>query len=780
MPLCGKQIIRLRVLAVVPVLALAPACWSAVEPIEEIRGRLTIEGSTAARECSVEGTVAMTPSDLQDVFFLEDETGGILVRNSTAVQTGSRLRLVGSCSLGRGQSLELLASSVVSLGVGAPLKPRRLLPDEARKPDWQNTLAEVDGVVADVFRRNEFEYVWLRGEQPFRAYFRLKGDQNVLGSLEPGMRIILRGVLVPQGDSNESPAPHELALRSADDVVVVDRPAPISSQLLYLFAIIGLAAGLWIYFLRRAVSQRTQELETAAAKAEEASRMKSSFVANMSHEIRTPLNAIIGFSDILIDQAQGEQRRGLDTIRVSANMLLAIINDVLDLSKIESGKLDLYPEVASPASLVEDALDMAAPAALAKNLDIGYLVAPEVPDRVMIDSSRLRQVLMNLLSNAVKFTESGTVTLALSSEPAGERHVRLFFAVKDSGIGIEGDQLERLFKPFQQLDNTNRRKHGGTGLGLTISRHLVRSMQGDLFVGSTPGKGSTFTASVVCEAVPSESILPEVPKNAVFQVEVSRPWTRNVVETLLARSHATLKNGGVATIVIADSPPPKDLRNQLWIELASQPGVKPLSRMHRIVPLPLKPRALWQAMSESADGEGIRPAAPEVSRSGLRILVADDNPVNLKVVTSLLKRLGFETATAVNGLEVLNAMAREEYDLIFLDIQMPEMDGLEAARRIRANEAWKERPWIVALTANAMSSDRDECLKAGMNDHVPKPVGLKQIADAIERARAVTGNPPPPAEPPLSQDVFHSNQILKLAAAVSHSATTPVVDPFRS
>lgn len=388
MPSCGNQIIRLRALAVVLVLALAPACWSAVEPIDEIRGRLTIEGSTAARECTVEGTVAMTPSDVQNVFFLEDETGGILVRHSAVVQTGSRLRLVGSCSLGRGQSLELLAARVESLGMATPLKPRRLLPDEARKPDWQNTLAEVDGVVADVFRRSEFEYVWLRGEQPFRAYFRPKGDQNVLGSLEPGMRIILRGVLVPQGDSNESPVPHELALRSTDDVVVVDRPAPISSQLLYLFATLGLAAGLWIYFLRRAVSQRTQALEAAAAKAEEASRMKSSFVANMSHEIRTPLNAIIGFSDILIDQVQGEQRRGLDTIRVSANMLLAIINDVLDLSKIESGKLDLYPEIASPALLVEDALDMVAPAALVKNLDIGYLVAPEVPERVMIDSSR--------------------------------------------------------------------------------------------------------------------------------------------------------------------------------------------------------------------------------------------------------------------------------------------------------------------------------------------------------------------------------------------------------
>lgn len=234
-----------------------------------------------------------------------------------------------------------------------------------------------------------------------------------------------------------------------------------------------------------------------------------------------------------------------------------------------------------------------------------------------------------------------------------------------------------------------------------------------------------------------------------------------------------------ATIVISDSPPPKELRNQLWIELSPQPGVKSVSRMHRIVPLPLKPRLLWLAINDTAESAAVRPAVT-VAQSDLRILVADDNAVNLKVVISLLKRLGYNAATAVNGLEVLNAMAREEFDLIFMDIQMPEMDGLEAARRIRANELWHEKPWIIALTANAMSSDRDECLKAGMNDHVPKPVGLKQIGDALARARPAIGNPAPPVEPQLSEDVLQSNQLLKLAAAVAHTKTTPVVDPSRN
>lgn len=674
-------------------------------------------------------------------FYLEDDSGGIFVwqaQQEMKVGIGDRVRTTGRCYESAYARTELDAEKIQTLeGEPEPLKPRRLFPYEARKPDWQSTWAEIDGVVNDIQQNGEWEYIWLRDSTTFRAAYRGSEGRVTAMRLEPGMRVILRGILAPQRDSTEKPRPHELILRSTEDVVIVDGPVASSRQVLYLFLSFAVLAGLWIVSLQRAVQERTQAMKLALRKAEEGSRMKSSFVANMSHEIRTPLNAIIGFSDLLMDGAQGEQKRVLDTIRVSANTLLAVINDVLDFSKIESGKLDLSFEPVSPHTVVEDALDIVAPAAAQKGLDIGYLAEDGVPTRIVTDPARLRQVLINLLSNAVKFTDAGQVSLTMRSEPDPEGQTRLSFAVTDSGIGIPGEQLERLFQPFQQLDSSARRRHGGTGLGLVISRHLVRMMQGDLFVGSTPGKGSTFTASLLCEVVQEMDQRAGPPPEARIAVEIGRDWTRTITYSLLARAGAKLVTAETATVVIADrTPQDNDLREgRLWIELSPNIRVREALKGHKVVRLPLKPAELWSACraEEPAEAEE-KAAAPKPS--DLRILVADDNPVNVKVLISLLSRLGHPAEIATNGVEVLAAMDRKAFDMVFLDIQMPEMDGLEAARRIRGQDHLRERPWLVALTANAMSSDREECLAAGMNDHVPKPIGLKQLAAALERAEA--------------------------------------------
>lgn len=729
--------------------------FGAVEPIADIRSRLSGSEATARTPCAVEGAVVNLASafgEAREGFYLEDDSGGILVWQSekvTKVGVGDRVRTAGKCFESQTARTELDAVTIQLLAGGSvSLKPRRLFPYEARKPDWQSTWAEIDGVVSDIQQNGDWEYIWLRDSTPFRASYRGSEGAMTTPRLEPGMRVILRGILSPQRDSTEWPRPHELILRSADDVVIVDGPVASSRQLVYLFLSFAVLAGLWIISLQRAVQERTQAMKLALRKAEESSRMKSTFVANMSHEIRTPLNAIIGFSDLLMDGAQGEQKRVLDTIRVSANTLLAVINDVLDFSKIESGKLDLSLESVSPESVVEEAMDIIAPAAANKGLDIGYLAEDGVPSRVVTDPDRLRQVLMNLLSNAVKFTDSGRVSLTLRSEPEDGGRVRLFFAVMDTGIGIPGDELARLFQPFQQLDGSARRRHGGTGLGLVISRHLVRMMAGDLFVGSTPGKGSTFTASLLCEVGPELAQPVELPAGARIAVEIGRDWTRTIVQSLLARAGAALATAETATIVIADrAPQADDLRaGRLWIELSPQIRVRETVAGHVVVGLPLKPVELWEACRAE------RPAAAEAAReqrrvSSLRILVADDNAVNVKVLTSLLSRLGHPADIATNGVEVLAAMDRKPFDLVFLDIQMPEMDGLEAARRIRGQVHLRERPWLVALTANAMNSDRDECLAAGMNDHVPKPIGLKQLAAALERAEAGLNESPPKARP---------------------------------
>jgi len=718
--------------------------FGAIEPIIDIRSRLSKSVAAAAVPCAVEGTVVNLASAFGEArlgFYLEDDSGGILVwheEKMAAVAIGDRVRTAGNCYESDRARTELVASGVEILAGGMlPLKPRRLFPDEARKADWQSTLAEVDGVVSDIQQRGDWAYVWLRDSATFRAAYRISEGGMATNRLEPGMRVILRGILSPQADSEEQPRPHELILRSADDAVVVDGPVTSSRQFVYLFLSLAVLAGVWIVSLQRAVQQKTRAMKEALRKAEESSRMKSSFVANMSHEIRTPLNAIIGFSDLLLDGAHGEQKRVLDTIRVSANTLLAVINDVLDFSKIESGKLDLSFEPVSPHEVIEDALDIVAPAAAQKGLDIGYLAEDGVPFRIMTDPARLRQVLMNLLSNAVKFTDSGEVALTLRSEAEGDGRVRLSFAVKDSGIGIPGEHLARLFQPFQQLDSSARRRHGGTGLGLVISRHLIRLMHGDLFVGSTPGKGSTFTASLVCDVETVETPKIELPVGASFMLQIARPWTRSVAESLITRSGAAVASAELATIVIADrAPSGNEIRpGRLWIELSPQIRMRDTVPGHTVVGLPLKPGALWEACrAERPAAAVVRPEARKAS--SLRILVADDNAVNVKVVTSLLSRLGHLSQVATNGVEVLAAMDRQPFDLVFLDIQMPEMDGLEAARRIRGQDHLRERPWLVALTANAMSSDRDECLAAGMNDHVAKPIGLKQLAAALERAEA--------------------------------------------
>lgn len=715
--------------------------FGAVEPIVDIRSRLSNAAATAVIPCAVEGGVVnLAAASAQDPpgFYLEDDSGGIFVvqpESGVPVMIGHRARVYGNCVQSSSSRAEMRAYRVELLpGNMTPLKPRRLFPYEARKPDWQSTLAEVDGIVSDIQRHGDFEFIWLRDTNPFRAAFRI-GDQGPITSrLEPGMRVILRGIVAPQEDSSELPRPHQLVLRSGDDLVIVDAPVGSSRQVVYVFLSLAVLAGVWIISLRRAVQERTRELKEALRKAEESSRMKSSFVANMSHEIRTPLNAIIGFSDLLLDGAQGEQKRVLDTIRVSANTLLAVINDVLDFSKIESGKLDMAFEAVSPQSVVEDALDVVSPAALQKGLDIGYLSEPNVPSRVVTDPARLRQVLMNLLTNAVKFTDAGQVSLTLRAEPEVDGRVCLSFAVKDSGIGIPGEKLSRLFQPFQQLDSSARRRHGGTGLGLVISRHLIRLMNGDLFVGSTPGKGSTFTASISCEIAEAAPVSIGLPA-AAFALEIDRPWSRAIAESLLAQANARIVPAVEASILLADRPPSvADLRpGRRWIELSPQIRARTMHAGHTVVALPLKPAALAAACRAEQAAQPDAKAAVKPP-STLRILVADDNAVNVKVVTSLLSRLGHPAEIATNGVEVLAAMDKQPFDLVFLDIQMPEMDGLEAARRIREQQHLRSRPWLVALTANAMSSDREECLAAGMNDHVPKPIGLKQLAAALERA----------------------------------------------
>ncbi len=543
----------------------------------------------------------------------------------------------------------------------------------------------------------------------------------------------------------------------------------------------------------RLAREDAEAARRAREAAEAASRAKGEFLANMSHEIRTPMNGVIGMTSLLLDTELSEdQQEYLETIRISGESLINILNDILDFSKIESMKLELEQAPFDLRSSIEDALGLLAPAAADKGLDLAYWIEEGTPETLVGDAVRMRQILVNLLSNGIKFTKLGGIFVYLSADRASDESFEFHLTVEDTGIGIPKDRLENLFQPFSQLDASTTRQYGGTGLGLAICKRLSELLEGRIWAESTPGRGSAFHFTFTAEASSrpdrdylfhTDSLLAGERLLIVDDNPTMRELLTRHAESWGMRAEAVASALEAYESLRAEDPfdmAVMDLgvmrQDEVnWVKALGKDGwcldlplvlLSPLGQdeargrlggnYRKELSKPFKPVQLFEALkgfvSPEAKRERVARAPQKKSEKPRRtkelsILLAEDNPVNQKVALLFLKRLGFTADMAADGLEALRAVNRRDYDVVLMDLQMPEMDGFEVTRRIRSQLPEDRQPTIIAMTAHALLGYRERCLEAGMDDYLSKPIQFEQLHEALERLTPASSETEAAAEP---------------------------------